>query len=111
MENFMDKLNNIKDSLENITDELVPVTAFEPDYGYESGWAFRVDPNNDHILILDDEFEDIPCGSVIITDDDGNIIKSLELVFEDLLVTSKFPVPKNDKEAERIINEHCKEEE
>lgn len=37
----------------------------------ESGWAYY---NEQGQLILDNEFENIPCGSVIKVDDDRNIV-------------------------------------
>lgn len=47
----------------------------------ESGWAYY---NEQGQLILDNEFENIPCGSVIKADDDRNIIDFTPVVEDEV---------------------------
>ena len=89
--------------------EFFHVDVFEPGFGWEGGWAVPIEPDNKHIMVLDNEFERIPCGATIVVDDDGHIVKSiLAIIIEDPVVM-EWPVPKDSEEAKQI-NEEYEEE-
>lgn len=85
-------------------DDYVKVMAFQPGFGWESGWAVQVDPKDSHNLVLDNNFQCIPDGALIHIDDNHNIIKSMDPFFGELLGLHTWPVPKNAEAAKRLNN-------
>ena len=53
----------------------------------ESGWAYY---NEQGQLILDNEFENIPCGSIIKVDDNRNIIDSNPVVENEVKLDTRI---------------------
>lgn len=88
--------------------EFVHVDVFEPGIGWEGGWAVPIESNK-HIMVLDNEFEKIPCGATIVVDDDRHIVKSILGIIIDVPVVTEWPVPKDSEEAKQI-NEEYEEE-